>query len=67
MCFNGGMEQLATVIYNKLKTINNIKIYTEYTLENIKKTKTEIEKETETETDIHDIHYEVLLKHKIYL
>ena len=34
-CINGGMEQLAELIYNKLKKVKNITIFKEYSLENI--------------------------------
>ena len=36
-CINGGMEQLAELIYNKLKKVKNITIFKEYSLESINK------------------------------
>ena len=36
-CINGGMEQLAELIYNKLKKVKNITIFKEYSLKSINK------------------------------
>ena len=36
-CINGGMEQLAELIYNKLKKEKNVTLYKEYSLETINK------------------------------
>ena len=42
-CFNGGMEQITEIIYNKLKHISNIKIYKSSKLDKIIKTSTQTE------------------------